>query len=177
MKDALLLGFGLIAVVGFVFSDSGDDAAPAAGTERALAAKPAGDKAAKADSYARWSAGETVLPRSSDGHFYADATVNGRGVDFLVDTGASVVALTGTDARAVGLDWNDGDIREIARGANGPVYGISVTIDTLQLGGHEARNVRAIVVPEGLEISLLGQNFLSTVNPVRIEENRMVLGG
>ncbi len=177
MKDALLLGIGLIAVVGFAFKDGGDEAALPVEATTTQMTKDTADRTAKSDSYARWSAGETVLPRASDGHFYADATVNGRGVDFLVDTGASVVALTGTDARAVGLDWNDGDIREIARGANGPVYGISVTIDTLQLGGHEARNVRAIVVPEGLEISLLGQNFLSTVNPVRIEENRMVLGG
>ena len=175
MKDAVFLGLGLIAVVGFVFGGGKDDAAPLA--EAASKSAIASHDAKKAESYARWSAGETVLPRSSDGHFYADATVNGRGVDFLVDTGASVVALTGPDARAVGLDWDDGDVREIARGANGPVYGVPATIDTLELGGHEARQVRAIIIPDGLDISLLGQNFLSTVNPVRIEEDRMVLGG
>ena len=46
----------------------------------------------------------------------------------------------------------------------------------MTLGGHEARNVRAVIVPDGLAVSLLGQSFLTTIQPVRIEDDRMVLG-
>ncbi|HCJ82273.1 MAG TPA: TIGR02281 family clan AA aspartic protease, partial [Erythrobacter sp.] len=52
----------------------------------------------------------------------------------------------------------------------------AITLDRVTLGGHEARNVRAIIVPEGLGVSLLGQSFLASVQPVRIEQDRMVLG-
>ena len=67
-------------------------------------------------------------------------------------------------------------MHEVARGASGPVYGVSVTLDRGTLGGHEARDVAALIVPEGLGVSLLGQSFLSTIHPVRIEHDRMVLG-
>jgi len=102
--------------------------------------------------------------------------VNGSRIGFLVDTGASVVALTGADARAAGLAWSAADIRPVAQGASGPVSGVSVTLDNVTLGGHEARNVAAVIVPDGLPVSLLGQSFLSTIHPVRIEQDRMVLG-
>ena len=85
-------------------------------------------------------------------------------------------ALTGADARAAGLMWSAADIRPIAQGASGPVAGMAITLDRVTLGGHEARNVRAIIVPEGLGVSLLGQSFLASVQPVRIEQDRMVLG-
>jgi len=57
------------------------------------------------------------------------------------------------------------------------VYGVPVTLDQVQLGDLEARNVAAIVVTEGLEISLLGQSFLSKIERVEMEQDRMVLGG
>ena len=87
-----------------------------------------------------------------------------------------MVALTGADARAAGLDWSAAEIHEVAQGATGPVAGIRVTLDRITLGGHEARDVDAVIVPEGLPVSLLGQSFLSTVESVRIEQGRMVLG-
>lgn len=136
----------------------------------------AGRKNAQRDSYAAWAAGTTEVPRAADGHFYADAEVNGSRIGFLVDTGASVVALTGADARAAGLAWSAADIRPVAQGASGPVSGVSVMLDNVTLGGHEARNVAAVIVPDGLPVSLLGQSFLSTIHPVRIEQDRMVLG-
>ena len=104
-------------------------------------------------------------------------TANGRAITMLVDTGASVVALTGADARAAGLNWNPTQLGVVAQGASGPIRGIALTLDRVTLGGHEARDVRAVIIPEGLPISLLGQSFLATVEPVRIEKDRMVLGG
>ena len=87
------------------------------------------------------------------------------------------MALTAADARAAGLTWSAAEIEIVAQGASGPVAGVPVTLDKVVLGGHEARDVRAIIVPEGLAISLLGQSFLATIDPVRIERDRMVLGG
>ncbi|WP_395392004.1 TIGR02281 family clan AA aspartic protease [Novosphingobium sp. BL-8A] len=126
---------------------------------------------------ATWFAGSTEVARAPDGHFYADAEVEQHGTHFLVDTGATIVALTGSDARAIGLDWNDADLRLIGQGASGPVYGVPVTLSKIELGGLEARDVQAAIVPEGLDVSLLGQSFLSRMGSVRIEGDRMSIGG
>ena len=124
-----------------------------------------------------WYAGETVLERAGDGHFYAEASVEGQPVLFLVDTGASVVALTGDDAAELGLSWNDSELRRIGQGASGTVHGIDITIGELTLGGFRGRNVPAVIIPEGLPISLLGQSFLSRIENVEIASDRMVLAG
>ena len=152
---------------------SGDDndmptAEEMAATDAQLAALQGGNN---------WNAGEEVLPRAGDGHFYADVTVNGTSAHMLVDTGASIVALTGEDAEAMGVEWDPADVQPVARGANGAVYGVNVTLDQIQLGQLEAQNVQAVVVPEGLGISLLGQSFLSKIDSVQMVDNKMVLGG
>jgi len=124
-----------------------------------------------------WLAGEVVLPRADDGHFYAEVAVDSGSAHMLVDTGATVIALTGEDAEAMGVAWNESEVRPVARGANGTVYGVPVTLEHVQLGEFEARGVPAVVVPEGLGISLLGQSFLSRVERVEIDGDRMLLGG
>lgn len=118
---------------------------------------------------------ETALKRERDGHFYADVTVEGVPTRMLVDTGASVVALTGDDALAMGLYWDESEVAPVAQGASGAVYGVNTTISHMRLGDFEARDVRAVIVPEGLGISLLGQSFLATIDNVRIADDRMVL--
>lgn len=150
-----------------------------------LAYKPVASAGQPAKEFARvdvatrdqWNAGEVVLRRSDDGHFYADVTVDAGSAHMLVDTGASVVALTGEDADAMGLSWDPEQVRPIARGASGAVYGVEVTLGHVQLGGLEADEVQAIVVPEGLGISLLGQSFLSQIERVEIDQDKMLLGG
>lgn len=120
---------------------------------------------------------DLVLARAGDGHFYADVRVDGETVRMLVDTGATVVALTGEDADAMGIVWDQGQVQPVARGANGTVYGVPVTIERMEVGEFEATGVQALVVPEGLGISLLGQSFLAQVPKVEIDADRMVLGG
>ncbi len=119
---------------------------------------------------------DVVLQRQSDGHFYADVRIDGRSYHMLVDTGASVVALSANDAAAMGIQWFEDEVSPVAQGAGGPVNGISTTIDRMSLGGHEANGVRAIVITEGSGISLLGQSFLSTIGRVEISGDRMILG-
>jgi aspartyl protease family protein len=121
--------------------------------------------------------GPVVLPREADGHFYADVIVDAASSEMLVDTGATVIALTDEDANSMGIAWDQAQVRPVARGASGDVYGVPVLLDTVRIGDLEVRGVEAIVVPDGLDISLLGQSFLSRIGKVQIETGRMILGG
>lgn len=122
-----------------------------------------------------WDSSEIVIERSSDGHFYADAAINGYDVNFLIDTGASSIALTGDDAAALGLDWDEYDLQVVGRGASGEVYGKHVVLEEVTLGDFTARNLRAAIIPKGLDRSLLGQAFLKTIDNVNISGDQMVL--
>ena len=102
---------------------------------------------------------ETVLERSEGGHFYANVEVNGELVRFLVDTGASGVALTEADAERIGLDFDRGAYEQVGVGASGPVRGKFVTLDKVSLDGKAAHGVEGAIL-EGSDISLLGQNYL-----------------
>ena len=102
---------------------------------------------------------ETVLERSGGGHFYADVEVNGELVRFLVDTGATGVALTERDAERVGLSFDRGDYEPVGMGAGGPIRGKFVTLDKVSLDGKAAHKIEGAIL-EGSEISLLGQNYL-----------------
>ncbi len=183
MREMLLLAIGLLAFIGAAFVPGGAlDSASSEASEIAESesAAPSADMprtaSARSAAFAAWNAGTVALPRAPDGHFYAQANVNGMPLGFLVDTGASMIALTGPDAEAIGLYWSPADIRVVAQGASGPVRGVQVILDEVELNGHVARDIRAVVIPEGLGISLLGQSFLATIDPVRIEGDRMMLG-
>ena len=119
--------------------------------------------------------GEVELSRGGGGHFYAEASDGSGTVRMLVDTGASVVALTADDAATLGVEWQADQVRPVARGANGDVHGVPVLLERLEVGGIEARRVQAVVVPEGLDVSLLGQSFLSQVERVEVTRDKMVL--
>lgn len=131
---------------------------------------------ASADAAANAWAEDLVLTREADGHFYADVAVDGQSLRMLVDTGASVVALTGADAEALGLAWDPAEIAPVAQGASGPVEGVNVVIEELTLGDHVAHDVQALIIPEGLAISLLGQSFLSTLGQVQMRGDQMIVG-
>ena len=62
------------------------------------------------------------IARAADGHYWAEADIDGRAIRLLVDTGASVVALTAEDARAAGLIWNPAELAVVAQGAGGPAH-------------------------------------------------------
>jgi len=116
----------------------------------------------------------TTLDRGPDGHFYADAQVNGVTVHFLVDTGASGVALSAADARRVGLPFFHTEFTAVGRGASGEVRGKLVTLDRVSLGGKSVDNVGGAIL-EGSEMSLLGQSFLSRMGTIEMTPDRMVI--
>lgn len=118
---------------------------------------------------------EVVLKRRENGHFYADVEVNGTDIEFMVDTGASGIALTRRDAERLGLFWNENELDVVGRGVSGAVSGKVVSLDRVELGSTEVRDVDAAIIPEGLDVSLLGQSFLSRFGDVRISGDEMVL--
>ena len=120
------------------------------------------------------SALEVTLERSSDRHFYADADVNGQKVHFLIDTGASEIALTEDDASKVGLQVDPQKYELIGQGASGMVRGQYVELNKVDLGGIQQGNAKAVVV-QGADVSLLGQPFLENVDEIVIRKGEMVL--
>jgi aspartyl protease family protein len=117
---------------------------------------------------------EITLERNSDRHFYADAEVNGKQVRFLVDTGASEIALTEDDAKKVGIEVDPSKYELIGQGASGIVRGQYVDVDQIDLGGIRESNAKAVVV-QGANISLLGQPFLENVEEIVIRKGEMLL--
>jgi len=122
------------------------------------------------------SGSKIVLRRQRNGHFYADADVDGGKVRFMVDTGATGIALTGRDAKALGLSWTEDELRPVGRGASGVVIGKAVRLGSVSVGDYTVRNVDAVILPNGLDVSLLGQSFLSKVPNVNIRGGTMTLG-
>jgi aspartyl protease family protein len=118
--------------------------------------------------------GSLDIPRSSDGHFYADVDVNGTKLHMLIDTGATGIALTREDARSAGIATSIGMNDVVGRGADGSVHGEVVTVDRMTLGNSKAKEMPAIVLNSG-DQSLLGQTFLAKFASVEIHGDTMTL--
>lgn len=119
--------------------------------------------------------GRIEIPVGRDGHFHLTAQVNREPVRFMVDTGASYIALGPADARRVGLDPDDLAYVGRAMTANGQVQTAPVTIDEIAIGDIVDRNVRAWVIGADLDGSLLGMSYLRTFARVRFEGDLLIL--
>lgn len=127
-----------------------------------------------APSMAEGPARETVLERRGNGHFYVTALVNGQPVEFIVDTGASDIALTVEDARRVGIPFSESAFTVVGEGASGPVRGQVVRIDRVSVDGKTVEHLQGAVL-EGSTMSLLGQAYLSRISSVQMSGATMVL--
>lgn len=166
VPSVLIIG----ALVGW-FAPGAEPARETAETAPADSAEPQLNLAAQPE----WHGGEMTLDREPDGHFYAGVRIDTSDVRMLVDTGASMIALTGEDARDAGLYWDPNDLQPVARGASGVVMGVPVRLPEVAVGDFVARDVEAVIVPEGLGISLLGQSFLSHIETVNISGDTLTL--
>jgi aspartyl protease family protein len=117
---------------------------------------------------------EVTLTRSSDGHFYTDAQVNGVTIRFLIDTGAGAIALSPQDAKRVGIAFDEGHFELIGEGASGLVRGTFVTLDSLEVIGLRSEKIQAAIVA-GTNTSLLGQPFLRELDEIVIRKDQMLL--
>ena len=166
----------IVASVIGAFMPSGPMPAARSGQPLIVVGPPQASQAsaASADSATNDGSGVIRLPRESDGHFYLDAKVNGAPVRFLVDTGATMIALTVQDAQNAAVPVEPGNFRVIARGASGDVMGARVQLGQMTLGSHTVTSIDAIVIDGGQQ-SLLGQTFLARLNSVEIHGDEMFL--
>lgn len=102
---------------------------------------------------------ELVLPQGAGGHYLVDGWVNGRRQSFLVDTGATTVALSAAMADRLGLDWRQAP-RAMTSTANGMVAVAQISIASLRLGQVQLANVAAVVLPQDMPHALLGNSAL-----------------
>jgi len=114
-----------------------------------------------------------TLSAGPGGHFAAEGVVNGASVRFLVDTGATLIALPASVAKRIGLDYRKGPVGA-AQTAAGPTPAYRVKLDTVRVGGIELNNVDGVVIEQGLEVALLGMTFLNRVE-MRREGETMTL--
>lgn len=119
--------------------------------------------------------GRIEIPVGRDGHFHLTARLNGTEVRFIVDTGASSIALEAEDARRIGIDPDDLAYVGQAMTANGQVPTAPVTIAELAIGDIVDRNVRAFVIAGAMPGSLLGMSYLRTFARVSFEGDLLVL--
>jgi len=115
----------------------------------------------------------TVLAADARGHFVAEGAINGGPVRFVVDTGATVVALPAHEALRLGIDYRKGR-PGTTRTAGGIVPVFRVTLDRVKVGGIELHSVEGLVIEQGLDVALLGMSFLGRVE-MRNEGQTMTL--
>ena len=114
-----------------------------------------------------------TLKADARGHFMADGQVNGGAVRFLVDTGATAVALPAAEAKRLGINYLKGE-RGFVQTANGAAPAYRVKLDTVRLGDITLNNIDAMVLESGLAMPLLGMTFLNRTEMKRDGET-MVL--
>lgn len=119
--------------------------------------------------------GETRVKMAPDGHFWLRAEVNGQSAPFLVDTGATLTAVSAEMAQDFGLRERDGGIPIILNTANGTIAAKLTTIEHLQFGGIEAAGLDAVIAPNIGETNVLGMNFLSRLQSWRVEGDTLIL--
>lgn len=130
---------------------------------------------ASASSNSKASGGEVRLGRSGDSHFYADTNIDGTDIRMMVDSGASIIALTRRDAEAIGIDVDRLPVSGTARTAGGDIPMRTVMLDSVEVDGLEVRQVPAAVIDADMGVSLLGQSYLSRLAAVNVEGDTMTL--
>jgi aspartyl protease family protein len=117
-----------------------------------------------------------VIPSSGNGHFQVDGRVDGRRLSFMVDTGASLIALTERDAAMLGIHPAANEFTAMVKTANGTVRAAPVELNMVEIDNLVVRNVAAMVLPDGaLSDNLLGLSFLSRLRRFEYAEGKLVL--
>lgn len=116
------------------------------------------------------------IDAESNGHFNAEADINGRPIEVMIDTGATMVVLSYEDAERAGIYLSDNDFTRAVSTANGMARVAPVTLERVSIGDITVRNVPAAVAERGrLKTSLLGMSFLSRLSRFDMRSGRLVL--
>ena len=152
-QSVVVLGFALMASFGTALTIRHLE-----GDGMAQAATPVVEAAIGA------SGTDAQVVKGADGHYWAEANIDGKAVRVLVDTGASVVALTRADALRLGVDPEPDAFTGKVQTASGVVRAAPVQLKTISVAGARVDLVEAVVVEQGLEYSLLGMSYLGRLS-------------
>ena len=152
-QSVVVLGFALMASFGTALTIRHLE-----GDGMAQAATPVFEAAVGA------SGTDAQVVKGADGHYWAEANIDGKAVRVLVDTGASVVALTRADALRLGVDPEPDAFTGKVQTASGVVRAAPVQLKTISVAGARVDRVEALVVEQGLEYSLLGMSYLGRLS-------------
>ncbi|MCD0417521.1 TIGR02281 family clan AA aspartic protease [Rubrivivax sp. JA1024] len=171
MRSILIFAAALV-VLGTAMAQIADRIAPAPAQAHAAPPSTIAMAAATSESYGR----SVSIARDPRGHFRTDGRIDGQRLTFMVDTGASVVALNESSAAQFGLRPSRGDYTTKVSTANGQVKAARARIAMLDVGGLIVRDVDALVLPdEALSENLLGLSYLSKLKRFAYADGRMVL--
>ena len=170
MRNLVMFAFVALLIAGASnqFADKFAGSSDVSAIDRAAPASRANSGAAMANTLA--------VPGDRNGHFRVNATIGGRSVEFLVDTGASVIVLTKRDADRLGLNPAPRDFTARMQTANGVVKAAPMRLASVTVGALTVHDVTAVVMPDGvLQQNLLGMSFLSRLRRFEFRTGQLVL--
>ncbi len=172
-----LLAGGVAAIISFYLNPKLEQAPAAEIADTENASAPPNVASLSVEPQQASTARRVATIRSRpDGHYWTRALVNRKStVEFMVDTGASVVALTYKDAQKMGLRPDKLDYRWEIRTAGGVTMGASVKIESIRINQVHVKNVDAMVLKTDLDQSLLGMSFLKELYSYEFRGDRMLI--
>jgi aspartyl protease family protein len=167
MRNIMIIAAIMIGLGTFMAQMADKMAAPASATTR---------NTAPAETVAEAGVRSLSIPRDARGHFQTGGRIEGQRIDFMVDTGASLVALNEKSAARFGLHPSRGDYNATVTTANGTIKAARTRLAMIDLGGLVVRDVDAMVLPdEALSENLLGLSFLSKLKRFEYANGKLVL--
>ncbi len=169
MRNLMILAAVLVGL-GTYMAQMADKISPAPAS-----ASPS-PKKADTETVAQASGRSLNIPPDARGHFQTDGRIEGQRISFMIDTGASLVALNEKSAARFGLRPSRSDYNAIVSTANGTIKAARARLAVIELGGLVVRDVDALVLPdEALSENLLGLSFLSKLKRFQYANGKMVL--
>jgi len=169
MRNLMILAAVLVGL-GTYMAQMADKISPAPAS-----ASPS-PKKADTETVAQASGRSLNIPPDARGHFQTDGRIEGQRISFMIDTGASLVALNEKSAARFGLRPSRSDYNAIVSTANGTIKAARARLAVIELGGLVVRDVDALVLPdEALSENLLGLSFLSKLKRFEYANGKMVL--
>jgi len=170
MRHILVIA-AMVLVIGGYIARFADKAVDVNSVSRAAAARTAYEPREPVSS-----GRSLTLESGRGGHFEVEARIDGRHIDFIVDTGASLVIMRESDAAQIGIRPIRSDYTATVSTANGQIKAAPAKIERIEVGGITVYDVPALVLPdEALWKNLLGMSFLSRLKRYEYANGRMVL--